>query len=81
MEGQPLRRRKQEERKESDSSYDAPKPGGPMTTRQPAEDSWMSGNPTPHHRAPFFGSHDLTKNQTVSFVQEALPKIQHVQKP
>ena len=26
---------------------DAPKLGGPLTTRQPAEYSWMSGNPTP----------------------------------
>ena len=26
---------------------DAPKPGCPLTTRQPAEYSWMSGNPTP----------------------------------
>ena len=26
---------------------DAPFPGGPLTTRQPAEYSWMSGNPTP----------------------------------
>ena len=26
---------------------DAPKPGGPLTTRQPAEYKWMSGYPTP----------------------------------
>ena len=26
---------------------EAPKPGGPLTTRQPAEYSWMSGYPTP----------------------------------
>ena len=26
---------------------DAPKPGGPLTTRQPAEFKWMSGYPTP----------------------------------
>ena len=26
---------------------DAPKPGGPLTTRQPVEYSWMSGYPTP----------------------------------
>ena len=26
---------------------DAPFPGGPLTTRQPAKYSWMSGNPTP----------------------------------
>ena len=26
---------------------DAPKPGGPLTTRQPAECKWMSGYPTP----------------------------------
>ena len=30
-------------------SCDAPNPGGPLTTRQPVEDSWMSGNPKPHH--------------------------------
>ena len=28
-------------------SCDAPKLGGPLTTRQPAEYSWMSGYPTP----------------------------------
>ena len=27
------------------SFCDAPKPGSPLTTRQPAEYSWMSGNP------------------------------------
>ena len=26
---------------------DAPKPGGPLTTRQPAEYKWRSGYPTP----------------------------------
>ena len=36
-------------------SCDAPKIGGPLKTRQPAEYSWMSGNPTP-----------LTKNQAES---------------
>ena len=40
---------------------DAPKPRGPLTTRQPAKDSWMSGNPTAHHHVPFSGTHDLTK--------------------
>ena len=40
---------------------DTPKPEGSLTTRQPAEDSWISGNPTPHHRVPFSGTHDLTK--------------------
>ena len=40
---------------------EAQKPGGLLTTRQPAEDSWMSGNLTPHHRVPFSGTHDLTK--------------------
>ena len=29
------------------SKCDAPKPGGPLTTRQPAEYKWMSGYPTP----------------------------------
>ena len=28
---------------------DAPNPGGPLTTHQPAKDSWMLGNPAPHH--------------------------------
>ena len=28
-------------------SCDAPKPGGPLTSRQPAEYKWMSGYPTP----------------------------------
>ena len=41
--------------------YDALRPGGPLTTRQPEEDSWMSSNSTPHHRVPFFRTHDLTK--------------------
>ena len=26
---------------------DTPKPGGPLTTRQPVEYSWLSGYPTP----------------------------------
>ena len=30
-----------------DCVCDAPFPGGPLTTRQPAEYSWMSGNPIP----------------------------------
>ena len=29
------------------SGFDAPKPGGPLTTRQPAEYKWTSGYPTP----------------------------------
>ena len=29
------------------ANCDAPKPGGPLTTRQPAEYKWMSGYPTP----------------------------------
>ena len=29
------------------NACDAPKPGGPLTTRQPAEYKWMSGYPTP----------------------------------
>ena len=29
------------------NTCDAPKPGGPLTTRQPAEYKWMSGYPTP----------------------------------
>ena len=29
------------------SICDAPKPGGPLTTRQPAEYKWRSGYPTP----------------------------------
>ena len=44
-----------------DGGYDALKPRGLLTTRQPAEDSWMSGNPTPHHHVPFFRTHDLMK--------------------
>ena len=29
------------------TTCDAPKPGGPVTTRQPAEYKWRSGYPTP----------------------------------
>ena len=29
------------------SISDTPNPGGPLTTRQPAEYKWMSGYPTP----------------------------------
>ena len=29
-----------------ESMCDAPKPGGPLTTRQPAEYKWRSGYPT-----------------------------------
>ena len=28
---------------------DTPNLEGSLTTRQPVEDSWMSGNPTPHY--------------------------------
>ena len=31
------------------SRCDAPNPEGLLRTRQPAEDSWMSGNLIPHH--------------------------------
>ena len=31
----------------NDPICDAPKPGGPLTTRQPLEYKWMSGYPTP----------------------------------
>ena len=34
-------------RKKEWATCDAPNPGGPLTTRQPAEYSWMLGNPTP----------------------------------
>ena len=40
---------------------DTPIPRVLLTTRQPAKYSWMSSNPTPHHRVLFFGTHDLTK--------------------
>ena len=33
--------------KKHEQSCDAPKPGGPLTTRQPAEHKWRSGYPTP----------------------------------
>ena len=36
-------------------------PRVPLTTRQPAEYSWMSSNPTPHLHVPFSGTHDLPK--------------------
>ena len=32
---------------EQNNPCDAPKPGGPLTTRQPAEYKWMLGYPTP----------------------------------
>ena len=32
---------------ERETPCDAPFLGGPLTTRQPAEYSWISGNPTP----------------------------------
>ena len=34
-------------RRNQEQICDAPKPGGPLTTRQPAEYKWMSGYPTP----------------------------------
>ena len=34
-------------RKKQKTYCDAPKPGGPLTTRQPAEYKWRSGYPTP----------------------------------
>ena len=52
------------------SACDAPKPGGPLTTRQPTEYSWMSGNLLDTHEnraeSPLYGelyqdtSHVLT---------------------
>ena len=46
---------------ESDCDCDAPKPGGPLTNRQPTENLWISGNPIPHYCVPFTRIHSLTK--------------------
>ena len=36
-------------------------PGFPLTTRQPVEFLWISGNPIPHFCVPFIGIHIFTK--------------------
>ena len=43
---------------------DAPNPGVPLTTRQPAEFLWISGDPIPHCCVPFIRIHILKKNQS-----------------
>ena len=60
---------------------DALKLGGSLTIRQPAEDSWMSGNPTPHHRVSFFGTHDLTKIGQSHLYGKLYPKYNMYKKP
>ena len=45
---------------------DAPNPGGPLTTRQLAEDSWMLGNLTPHHLVPFSQDSRFNENRAES---------------
>ena len=58
---------------------DTPNPGVPLTTRQPVEFQWISGDPMPHYCVPFIGIHIFTKKLgKVSFVQGALPNIQPV---
>ena len=59
---------------------DAPKLGGPLTTHQPVEDLWMSGNPTPHHRVLFSETYGLMKIGQSLLCTGTLPKIQPVQK-
>ena len=44
-----MKTRKRMGKTKEEKSCEAPNPGGPLTTRQPAEDLWMSGNQTPHH--------------------------------
>ena len=63
-----------------DITCDAPKPGGPLTNRQPMENSWISGDPIPHCYVPFTRIHNFNKkSDRVSFVRGALSKIQPVQ--
>ena len=50
----------------SDMTREAPKPGGPLTNRQPTENSWISGNPIPHCYVPFTRTHNFNKNRTKS---------------
>ena len=45
---------------------DALKPGGPLTNRQLAENSWISGDPIPHCYVPFTEIHNFNKNRTES---------------
>ena len=59
---------------------DTPVLGGPLTNRQPAENSWILGDPILHCYVPFTGIHNLTKkSDRVSFVRGALSKIQPIQ--
>ena len=43
--------------------FDALNSGVPLTTRQPTEFMWLSGDPIPHCCVPFIGIHVLKKNQ------------------
>ena len=60
-------KKRKKDKEAAEVPCDAPKPGCPLTTRQPAEYSWMSGNPTP-----------FTKSGRVSFVRGALPKVHNL---
>ena len=40
---------------------DTPNPGVPLTTSQPAEFLWISGDPIPHYCVPFIGIHIFKK--------------------
>ena len=45
---------------------DVPKPGGPLTNRQPAENSWILGDTILHRYFPFTEIHNFNKNRTES---------------
>ena len=45
---------------------DTPIPRVPLTTHQPVEFLWISGDPIPHYCVPFIEIHIFTKNQVES---------------
>ena len=47
-------------------NYDTPNPGVPLTTRQPVEFLWISGDLIPHCCVPFIEIHIFTKNRAES---------------
>ena len=63
-------------KKRVDLKCDAPNPGVQLTTRQPMEFLWISGDSIPHCCVLFIGIHILKKKSgRASFVWGALPNI------
>ena len=68
------------ERPVSVSGCDAPKPGGPLTTRQPAEYKWRSGYPTPLQKIgqSLLCTGSSTQIQTCIYLSQTVQYIQYM---